>query len=34
MIDLKYIRKNPELLKAAVTNKKEKADIDQILKLD
>jgi seryl-tRNA synthetase len=34
MIDLKYIRNNPELLKAAVINKNEKADIDQILKLD
>ncbi|MCF7913006.1 MAG: serine--tRNA ligase [Candidatus Cloacimonetes bacterium] len=34
MIDLKYIRNYPELLKAAVINKNEKADIDQILELD
>ena len=34
MIDLKYIRSNPELLKEAVINKKEKADIDRILEID
>ena len=34
MIDLKFIRSNPELLKEAVKNKKEKADIDHILELD
>ena len=34
MIDIKYIRSNPELLKEAVKNKKEKADIDRILELD
>jgi len=34
VIDLKYIRSNPELLKEAVINKKEKADIDRILEID
>jgi len=34
VIDLKFIRSNPELLKEAVKNKKEKADIDHILELD
>ena len=34
MIDIKYIRNNPEILKEAVKNKKEKADIDRILEID
>jgi len=34
MLDLKYIRANAELVKAAVANKNEKADIDAILALD
>ena len=34
MLDLKYIRNNPDLVKAGVVNKKEKADIDALLALD
>lgn len=34
MINIKFIRNNAELVKAAVKNKNEKADIDHILKLD
>jgi len=34
MLDLKIIRENPELIKAAVINKNESADIDKILELD
>lgn len=34
MLDLKYIRNNPDIIKQAVLNKNEKADIDKILKLD
>ncbi|MEE8575769.1 MAG: serine--tRNA ligase, partial [candidate division Zixibacteria bacterium] len=34
MLDIKRIRKEPDLVKAAVKNKNEKADIDQILALD
>ncbi len=34
MIDLKFIRNNPELLKETVKNKKEKIDIDLILEID
>jgi len=34
MLDLKFIRQNPELVKEAVKNKNEKADIDRLLQLD
>jgi len=34
MLDLKVIRENPDLVKEAVKNKNEKADIDKILELD
>ncbi len=34
MLDLKFIRENPDLVKKAVTDKREKANIDQLLSLD
>jgi len=34
MLDIKFIRENPQLVKDAVKNKNEKADIDEILQLD
>jgi seryl-tRNA synthetase len=34
MLDLKFIRENPDLVKNAVKNKNESADIDKILELD
>lgn len=34
MLDLKFIRENAELVKQAVINKNEKADIDKIIELD
>ncbi len=34
MLDLKFIRENPDLVKQAVQNKNEKADIDEILRID
>jgi len=34
MLDLKFIRENPDKVKEAVKNKNEKADIDEILRLD
>jgi len=34
MLDLKFIRENPELVKIGAANKNEKCDIDLILKLD
>ncbi len=34
MLDIKFIRENPELVKTSVTNKNEKADIDLIISLD
>ena len=34
MLDLKFIRENAELVKEAVKNKNEKANIDRILELD
>ncbi len=34
MLDMQFIRENAELVKQACVNKKEKADIDQILALD
>jgi seryl-tRNA synthetase len=34
MLDIQFIRDNPELVKQAVANKKEKGDIGQILALD
>jgi len=34
MLDLKFIRENPELVKTGIGNKNDKADVDQILKLD
>ncbi|MCF8240547.1 MAG: serine--tRNA ligase [Melioribacteraceae bacterium] len=34
MLDLKYVRENPELVKAGVENKNEKNTVDEILKID
>ena len=34
MIDLKYIRSNPEQVRSAIRNKNEKADLDALLALD
>ena len=34
MLDLKYIRENPDMVRTGVVNKNEKCDIDAILKLD
>ncbi len=34
MLDLKFIRENTELVKTAIQNKNEKADIEQIISLD
>ncbi len=34
MLDIKFIRENPELVKQAIANKNEKADIDKLLELD
>ncbi|GBE28684.1 serine--tRNA ligase [bacterium BMS3Bbin03] len=34
MLDLKFIRENPDLVKNAVKNKNEKADIDKLLVMD
>jgi len=34
MLDLKFIRENPDLVRRGVQNKKEKAEIDRILTLD
>ena len=34
MLDIKYIRENPELVKAGIENKKEKNRIDELLDLD
>ncbi len=34
MLDLKYIRENPELVKRGIINKNEKSRIDEILELD
>ena len=34
MLDLKYIRDNADLVKQAVTNKRENADVDALLELD
>jgi len=34
MLDMRFIRENPELVRTGATNKNEKCDIDQILKLD
>ncbi|HHI02330.1 MAG TPA: serine--tRNA ligase, partial [candidate division Zixibacteria bacterium] len=34
MLDLKYIRENPDLVRTATENKNELADIDKILELD
>ena len=34
MLDLKFIRENPELVRQAIKNKNDKADIDRILELD
>ena len=34
MLDIKYIRENPEIVKAAVLNKKSHVDIDELLALD
>ena len=34
MLDLKFIRNNPEVVKTAIRNKMESADVDALLKLD
>ena len=34
MLDLKFIRSNPDIVKEAAKNKGEKVDIDKILELD
>ncbi len=34
MLDLKFIRDHPDLVRQAITHKNEKADVDQVLKLD
>ena len=34
MLDIKFIRENPDLVKDAISNKNEKADVDLLLKLD
>jgi len=34
MLDMRFIRENPELVRTGATNKNEKCNIDQILKLD
>ena len=34
MLDLKFIRENPELVKQGIKNKNEKDTIDDVLKLD
>jgi seryl-tRNA synthetase len=34
MLDLKFISENPQLVRKAIANKQEKADIDEILELD
>ena len=34
MIDIKYIRANPELIRTAIKNKNEKADLDALLVAD
>ena len=34
MLDLKFIRENPELVKQSVENKNEKSTVDQVLELD
>ena len=34
MIDLKFIRSNPDEVRAAIRNKNEKADLDALLELD
>lgn len=34
MIDIKYIRANPEILRQAIINKNEKADLDSLLAVD
>jgi len=34
MLDLKFIRENPDIVKKAISDKNEKADVDKLLKLD
>ena len=34
MIDIKFIRANPDLVREAITNKNEKADVDKVLAID
>jgi len=34
MLDLKFVRENPDLVKQAIVNKNESADVDKILELD
>ena len=34
MLDLKFIRENPEIVRQAITNRHDKAPLDEILQLD
>ncbi len=34
MLDIKFIRENPEIVKAAVKNKKARVDVDALLAID
>ncbi len=34
MLDIKYIRENTEIVRQAIKNKKEKANLDRLLSLD
>ena len=34
MLDIKFIRANPELVRNAIRNKNEKADLDALLEAD
>ncbi len=34
MLDLRFVRSNPDVVKAAIANKGEKADVDELLSLD
>ena len=34
MLDIKFIRENPELVKQSVENKNEKSTVDEVLALD
>lgn len=34
MLDLKFVRENPDLVKEGVSNKREKVDLDKLVELD